>query len=299
MNFPRVCSLFYGSPWALETTKFRVLSRLFAGFARGVRPDEADVAAAVGQRRAGGYSTVGKVGVVQIFGTIMNRADSIDESSGCVSSEKIGAAIDAAVADNGVRKILLQIDSPGGSVYGVQELAAKIRAAGASKTIVAIADPVAASAAYWLAAQAKEVFVTPSGMAGSIGVIMEHVDESAADEAEGMKTTLITAGEYKGEGHPGMPLTDDAKGNLQSIVDSYYGAFVADVAKGRGVSEAKVKADFGKGRMMTADVAKSAGLVDGIRTLDSVLRYMGAGGVAADSVSARARSVQVQSFGNG
>lgn len=299
MKYAHVVSHFFGHPWAIEPTKFRVLSRLFAGFARGLRPADTEVEAAVGQRRQGGYSTVGRVGIVQIFGTIMNRADSVEECSGAVSAEKIGAAIDAAVADPGVRKILLQIDSPGGSVYGVQELAAKIRTAGASKPITAIADPVAASAAYWLASQAKEVFLTPSGMAGSIGAIMEHVDESAANEAEGLVTTLITAGEFKAEGHPGSPLGDDAKANMQTIVNSYYDAFVGDVAKGRGVSVAKVKADFGKGRMMTAEAAKGAGLVDGIRTLDSVLRNMGAGASAGDAISARARSVTVESFGNG
>lgn len=299
MNYARVVSTFFGHPWAIEPTKFRVLSRLFAGFSRGERPNEHEVAAAVGQKRAGGYSTVGRVAVVQVFGTIMQRASMVDKASGAVSAEDIGTAIDAAVADHGVSKILMQIDSPGGSVYGVQELAAKIRAAGSRKSVVAIADPVAASAAYWLAAQAKEVFVTPSGMAGSIGVIMEHVDESASNAADGLTTTLITAGEFKGEGHPGVPLTDDARSNMQSIVDDYYGAFVADVAKGRGVTEAKVKADFGKGRMMTADAAKTAGLVDGVRTIDWVLKNMGAGGLGGDAISARARSVQVESYGNG
>lgn len=294
MHYVQVLSRWYGCPFAIEPAKFKVLSELFAGLAKGRKPPKDAAEAAAATRRPGGYAVAGRVAVVQIFGTIAQRLSAVEEASGGVSTEKIGNAIDAAVADPGVRKILLQIDSPGGSVYGVQELAAKIREANATKKVVAVADPVAASAAYWLAAQASECYVTPSGMAGSIGVIMEHCDESQANETEGVKTTLITAGEFKGEGHPASPLTDDARANLQSIVDSYYGAFVKDVAKGRGVSEAKVKSDFGRGRMMPADAAKTAGLVDGVKTVDAVLRYLGAAEPSSrDAVAARARVVEI------
>jgi capsid assembly protease len=304
MQYAHVLSLFYGNPLAIEPAKFQILSRLFAGFARGERPPATDVAAATSQKRSGAYAVVGRIAVIPIFGTIAQRLSAVEQASGGISTEAIGNQIDAAVADPGVRKILLQIDSPGGSVYGVQELAAKIREAKASKRVVAIADPVAASAAYWLAAQADEVFVTPSGMAGSIGVIMEHCDESAADEKTGVKTTLITAGEYKGETHPSSPLGEEARANLQAIVDGYYDAFVKDVAKGRGVTEDRVRSSFGKGRMMLANQAKTAGLVDGVRTLDSTLKYMGAAdgtsrnatasaGLSRDAIAARLRCVEI------
>jgi signal peptide peptidase SppA len=194
-----VLNLFFGSPFAIEPAKFRVISKIFHRLAYGEKPDQAAVSAASGQRRQGGYSVDGRTAIIPIFGTIAQRLSAVEQSSEGVSTETIGNAIDAAVADPAVRRILLQIDSPGGSVYGVQELAAKIRDARATKKVTAIADPVAASAAYWLAAHANEVFVTPSGMAGSIGVIMEHVDESSADAALGLKTTLITAGEFKGK----------------------------------------------------------------------------------------------------
>lgn len=181
------------------------------------------------------------------------------------------AGLREAVAADDITAIVIDIDSPGGSTDLVAETAAEIRAARTSKPVVAVANTWAASAAYWLAAQADEVVVTPSGEVGSIGVFTIHDDISALNEQLGVKTTLISAGKYKIEGNPYEPLSDEARDALQVKVDEYYAMFVADVAKGRGATPAAVKGGYGEGRMVTAKQALDLGMADRVDTLEATI----------------------------
>jgi signal peptide peptidase SppA len=183
-------------------------------------------------------------------------------------------ALRQALADDTVSQILIDIDSPGGSVYGVAELADEIAAARAQKPVVAIANSLAASAAYWLGAQADELYVTPGGEVGSIGVWQAHFDYSQALAAEGVTPTLISAGKYKVEGNPYAPLDEEAQSFMQSRVNDYYGAFTKAVARGRAVPIAQVRDGLGQGRVLGADAALAENMVDGISTLDDVLKHM-------------------------
>jgi signal peptide peptidase SppA len=139
------------------------------------------------------------------------------------------------------------------------------------KKQVAYVGALAASAGYWLAAQADEIISTPSGTAGSIGVYSAHQDMSKALEAEGIDVTLISAGKYKVEGSPFAPLSDEAKAFMQARVDEAYSQFLKDVARGRGVSVADVRNGYGEGRALSAKDAKAAGLIDTIATFDETL----------------------------
>src|SRR6185295_35537 len=133
----------------------------------------------------------GVVAVIPIMGTISHRAEAMQAASGGTSTEKLSQRFAQAISDPKVRGVVLDIDSPGGTVAGTPELAAQIRAARGSKPIVAFANAQAASAAYWLGAQADEFLVTPSGEVGSIGVFATHEDQSAAAATAGVKMTLI------------------------------------------------------------------------------------------------------------
>jgi len=218
------------------------------------------------------YRVEGAAAVLPLFGVISQRVSMLDEMSGGTSLEGFMGRLRAAVADPAVRSIVLQIDSPGGSVYGVQEAAEEIRAARDSKRIVAAVDPLAASAAYWLAASASEITMTPSGDVGSIGVVGMHVDYSEALAAEGIRVTYIHAGKYKVEGNQTAPLDEDARAFMQQRVDEYYSAFVRGVAKGRGVSPETVRKDFGEGRVFGAEQALSVGMIDRIEPLAETIR---------------------------
>jgi len=187
-----------------------------------------------------------------------------------------------AASDPEVEAIVVDIDSPGGMVDQIPETGDQIRAARATKPIVAVANTQAASAAYWLASQADEIVVTPSGDAGSIGVYELHRDLSAAHEQAGIVPTLISAGKYKVEGNPYQPLGDEARASMQSDVDDYYRMFTAAVARGRGASVDDVRNGYGEGRSLHARQAVSAGLADRVGTLaDTIRRVSSPAGRAA------------------
>jgi ClpP class serine protease len=147
----------------------------------------------------------------------------------------------------------------------VPELADEIYAARSQKPITAFVDTMAASAAYWLASQATEVIITPSGRVGSIGVFGLHMDHSQELAKAGIFPTFIQAGKYKTEANPLQPLSDDAKAAWQARVEAMYGVFVRDVARGRGVTADAVRSEFGEGRMVDAKDAVTKGMADQIR----------------------------------
>lgn len=226
------------------------------------------------------------IALVRVFGAIMQRAADFGACESGTGAEDIGRAIDAAMADESVGQILIQFSSPGGSVFGIQELGDKIRSARSEKPIIGLADSMAASAAYWLLAQCSEAYVSPGGQVGSIGVYSAHQDVSKALDEQGVKITFISAGKYKVEGNPTEPLGEDAQSAMQSQVDAYYAKFTQAVARGRGVPVEKVRSDMGEGRMLMADAALAAGMVDGVMTFDQVVRKMA--GSARSGRSARA-----------
>jgi signal peptide peptidase SppA len=222
----------------------------------------------------GGAGGGGAIAVIPIRGTIVQRADQLGFCEGGTSTEDISQALRMAMADTTVGQVLLHIHSPGGSVYGVQELADEIREARKDKPVVSFASSLAASAAYWIGASAGEFYVTPGGEVGSIGVWSAHQNIKAYLEKEGIDIRLISAGKFKVEGHPYDALSDEAAAFMQSRVDDYYAAFTAAVAKGRNVPVAQVRDGMGQGRVLGAEAARAENMVDGVMTMDEVIRKM-------------------------
>jgi signal peptide peptidase SppA len=231
------------------------------------------------------------VAIIPVFGIIVQRAGLMTEWCGGTSTQQISGALNDAINDPNVSEVIFDIDSPGGSVYGVQELADEIYAARDSIKITSIANSLAASAAYWIGAQASEFYVTPGGEVGSIGVWMAHEDWSAAMAEAGIVVTTISAGDYKTEGNPYEALSDDARAFMQSRVDDYYRAFTGAVARGRGASAAKVTAGMGQGRVLGAEAAKQESMVDGIMTMSELISQRQSGAPNKSS-SNRSRSRQ-------
>lgn len=279
----------YSTPWAVLPEKLAVILAVAQRHALGERLDPAEVqaitqAAATRQQTAGR----GAVAVIPVVGTLIPRGDMLLESSGAVSAQRVTAGFRAALADQQVGSIVLDIDSPGGSVAGIEELAGEIYAARGQKPIVAVANTLAASAAYWLAAAAGELVVSPSAEVGSIGVFAAHTDLSAAYEQAGVKMTLVAAGKYKTEGSPYAPLDDAARAAIQGRVNDYYDAFTKAVARGRGVNVADVRGGFGEGRVVGAKEAVKLGMADRVDTLDgTIARLMKGGGRGAARAEAQ------------
>lgn len=219
----------------------------------------------------------GAVAVIPIHGPISQKGSIFQEFFGGASTEEIESMVASAVSDPNIKAVVLDIDSPGGSVYGVEQAAESIRNARGKKPIVSIANSLAASAAYWIGAQADEFYVAPGAEVGSVGVFAMHADLSGALEKEGIKVTFIKAGKHKVDGNPYEPLSDDARADVQDSVDRYNADFVKGLAAGRGVAPSTVKDKFGDGKVFGGAEAVARGMADRIGTLGDVLGRLGAG----------------------
>lgn len=213
------------------------------------------------------------VAVVPVLGTLTQREEFINSAS-TRSTTEIAEEVRAAVADPKVDAVVLEIDSPGGEVFGVPEAWQTLRDAAKAKPVVASANSVAASAALYLASAASEFWVTPSGEAGSVGVYALHVDASKALEDVGEAWEFIVADDspFKTEGSPTGPLTDDARADLRKMVNRYMQMFVRDLARGRGVTMDHVREHFGRGRMLSPQEAVTARMADRVGTFDDAVR---------------------------
>lgn len=225
-------------------------------------------------RPRGASGSGGTVAVVPVIGTLTQRVQAIGSEGETRSTAEVAAEVRAAALEPSVDAILMEIDSPGGEVFGVPEAWASIRQSAGMKPVIAHANSVAASAALYLASAASELWVTPSGMVGSVGVYSLHVDMSKALEQMGEAWDFIVATDspYKIEGNPSGPLTGEARAQAQREVDRYMRDFVRDLARGRSVSEKRVLNDFGGGRMLSPAEAVNVKMADHVGTFDQAVR---------------------------
>ncbi len=211
----------------------------------------------------------GAIAVLPMIGGIRHRGGFFG-----VSIESFREKFRAALANPDVKAIVFNVDSPGGTVSGVPELAEEIFQARAQKLIIAVANTFAASAAFWLAAAASRIVVTPSGSVGSVGVFSMHIDQSRMLHDFGLKVTLIAAGRYKVEGNGFSPLTEEAHTQIQKEVNDVYETFISDIARFRGIDVERVLNDFGQGRMVRAKDALRLNMADSIDTVENVINNL-------------------------
>lgn len=186
-------------------------------------------------------------------------------------TEPLADMIRSLGADNKVGTIVLKIMSPGGLVWGTQELGDAIFDVRQDKPVIAVADKYAFSAAHWIATQATAFYATPSGQVGSVGVRAGHVDMSGFEEKIGMKTTLIASDPKKVAGHPYAPLSDEDRAEMEAEILEMAGAFNAAIARGRGIKVSEVPGIHGTGQVFSAQRAAQAGVIDGVMSLREVV----------------------------
>lgn len=260
-------------PWSVMPDRAPALSSIIAAISAGkdVPPTRLQAALAAHARETQPTfvptNTRGKsIAVITLAGTALYATDFPPYA---FSTKKLSMTVSELATDQSVGGIVLIFATPGGSVTGVSEAANAIYAARQKKPVVAFVDPLCASAGYWLASQANQIFSVPSGDTGSIGVFMLHVDMSRALDAEGITPTFVYAGDRKIDGNPFQPLSDRAKADAQHDVDSLYKDFIGAVARGRGITTSKVKTDFGQGRVLMSRDALRVGMIDKIGDLQS------------------------------
>lgn len=230
-----------------------------------------------GSRRLPYRRTAEGVAILTITGSLVDRGAWLGSNSGETSYEGIKFQLAAAAADPKVQSILLDISSPGGEATGAFEAAAAVRAASAQKPVVAVVNGMAASAAYAIAAGARKIVTTETGVSGSIGVVLLHADYSRALDKEGVTPTLIFAGAHKVDGNPFAPLPDGVKEDLQREVNHFYDLFVQTVAAGRKqLSPAQIRGT--EARVFIGAEAVTAGIADEVGTFESALADLSRGG---------------------
>jgi signal peptide peptidase SppA len=210
------------------------------------------------------------VAILGLSGPMTKRPQSWGSGTSTVQMRRL---VRQAANDPDVRQIALVIDSPGGQLSGTHELAQDVREANKRKPVTAYIEDLGASAAYWVASQAGKIYANEPGFVGSIGAYLVVEDYSKAAEGLGVKVHVVKAGEFKGAGYPGTPVTDAQLEDWQRQVNRANDTFLQSVSRGRNWPIARTR-EIADGRVHVGKDALALGLIDGIRTFDSVLQEL-------------------------
>lgn len=220
-------------------------------------------------------SVHGNVGIIRVKGPLIAGNAGWMAYFGVTGYEDIRAGLIEAVNNYNVKAILLDVNSGGGSVSGVDDTAALISSIDKNiKPVYTFADGMMASAAYWLGSSGRKVFSTQTAIVGSIGVLTTHREYSKMYEKDGIKNTIVRAGKYKALANTVEPLTAVAKEEMQTQVNDIYDIFLARVAENRKVSVTAADTRMGQGREFLGKRALEAGLVDVIGTFEDALGFV-------------------------
>ncbi len=264
--------------WAMEPGAHRRMMEIIMRHADGVKLADDEIVAATGKtlpERAVSMHIDDKTGVatIPIHGVIAHRAAAVGRVSSRVgtSVEHIRDDLQSALGNDKVTSIVIDVDSPGGSVGGITELGDEIRTAREQKPIVAHTDSMMASASYWLAAQADTIIATKTAEVGSIGVICAFMDGHRAAANQGYDPVVIKSTPAKGGMQSNGTLSDEDRADIQKSVDHYHGLFLEAVAAGRRVDAATAKA-MGDGRVYIGAEAKQRGFIDSFGSMASAVK---------------------------
>lgn len=256
MNYPRIIAKVYNEPWCITQEKhYAIQSALDMRLSGALLPiGERD---SMAERMVEG--DIANIRVIPVHGIMGKHLSGIEMDCGGCSVDSVSGMLDAAAADESVAGILLDINSPGGTVAGIPELGAQIAAITTRKPVVGFTDLECCSAAYWTASQCTAIYGTPSSCIGSIGVYMATLDKSRALEDAGIKVNAFSAGKYKLSGAPFKPLTDEERQMFQNGVDKIYNQF-----KGAVTSKRRLKDEHMQGQTFDGDEAANIGMIDGV-----------------------------------
>ena len=267
---------FLCSPWAILPDRLVEMQAIYATHLRGDKIDVEAIEARLGRPLASEQQEYelrdGGVAVLSIAGVISPKANIMTRISGGASAQMLQKQVESMAADPRVRAVVLDLDTPGGSVLGIPALAAAVRALADAKPTVSVSTGMMASAGYWIGSAAGSVYISGlTDYVGSIGVVATH---SYNPRNAGAQTTEITAGRYKRMASDNAPLTAEGKAYIQAQVDEIYRVFVDAVAQNRRVSAEDVIANMADGRIFIGQQAIDAGLVDGVSTVDAMVERL-------------------------
>lgn len=259
MKLPHIIRKVYNEPWCITPAQHRSIQRVLEAHLAGEKaavsiPTPEDPEDMIPED----YSS-GGVRVIPIHGIIGKHMSALEMMCGGCSLDAVEAMVQDAKSDPLVTSVLFDVNSPGGTVTGVPELADQIEQLASEKPTIAYTDSECCSAAYWLASQCRGVYSSHSATIGSVGVYIALLDESRALENEGIKVNAIHAGKWKLAGAPFKPLTDEERAMFQAGVDKTHAQFISAVTRNRMIS-----GDNLQGQCFDGEEAVAANLTDGI-----------------------------------
>jgi len=256
-NYPHILSKVYGEPWCIRKEKHAairmILGSKMTGDSVGVMYD--------GDKEPGEVWSRGGTLVIPVYGIIGKHLSSLEMVCGGFSLDHFCEVLQDASDDDAVEKIILDFDTPGGTVTGVPEGGKLI--AGIEKEIIGYTETECCSAGYWLMSQCDSCFCTESAIVGSIGVYCIYIDQTRALEMDGIKVNAISEGEYKLAGAPFKAMTDAEMAMFQDRVKGIYDKFTGAVTSNREVHK-----DCMEGQVFYGEEAVTQKLCDGL--VDSI-----------------------------
>lgn len=277
INYPHLAEMVFGVPHyvsrqTMDSVKAVLTPRIQgtidnSSIQLALNPDNASAAEQV--QPAGG------VAVIPVHGLLVPRRGQITQAcTELTSYERIRSQLSMALNDPSISEIVLDINSGGGAAVGCKELADYIYQSRETKPITAIVNYSAYSAAYFIASACSKIVVSQTSGVGSIGVIMEHLDTSKLEERMGLTFTTMFRGDNKNNGSQHEPLSEEAQGMFQGMIDEMYETFTGSVAGYRGIEQQAVIDTqaglyFGSG-------AVSAGLADEVSDPQSAINAIAA-----------------------
>lgn len=267
-----VQKLVYGQPWLISEPGLNLITGIVEAHLSGVRLSPAEAQARADSRQYGtpGAEAPKRVALVNLHGPIMNRAGDNMMMSGSTDPQQFAGRIRALADDPDISRIVISVDSPGGTVAGTRAAGDAVAYARTKKDVVAVADELAASAAYWIACQATTLVATPGAVLGSISVIMAMKDTSAKETKDGVQTHVLRSGPLKALGQPGEAITDETLAHYGETMATFHEQFVQAIASGLQISFEQAS-ELATGQTWIGQAAVDAGVAHRLGTLQGAL----------------------------
>jgi protease-4 len=269
----RIQEAVYNRPWLIlpsihETIRKQLELHIAGGLQMPINPmDDEDEDEDEELKMA---ATSPYIEIINIEGIIGKRLSMLEMECGGCDVDMISDQLDEAVENPDVSEIVLYINSPGGTVIGVPELAAKIAEIDKKKRCTAFVDVLCASAAFYIASQCSQIFCTPSAEIGSVGVYSIYIDETRMLENAGVKVNAISAGTYKLTGASFKVMTEEERSMLQADVDNIYNQFKAAVT-----SKREIKDEYLQGQVFNGEQAVMNNFADGnINSMSELMKLL-------------------------
>ena len=279
MSLKTIIEYMTDSAWLVEPGMLEQFCHIVERHIAGDKLSDDEIAAATGGRAGDRQAAITRsfeitadgTAIIPVTGVIAKYSRMVNGSSQPrgTSIEQLNKQLAEARADGLVKKIFLHIESPGGSVAGLADFAEQVYQASFEKPVVAFADDMAASAAYWIGSQANVFYGNATAAIGSIGVYTLFVDSSARAAQMGLRFIIVRSGDNKGIGSPGVQVSDENIAVIQERIDGLYGMFLSAVLRGRagaGLS-AEGLAALADGRVYLGGEAAAGRLIDGVMSL--------------------------------